>query len=107
MDLAYGAETSVLTFLGLRLGGEEVIRMQNSPRRIFDRIRQPAWTYSPGAYGFYAYAKPELTLRTLENHLGRETMARVHADVSRALALSAPVQRRLLRRRHARSPAAT
>ena len=77
MDLAYGAETSTMTFLGLRLGGEEVIRMQNSPRRILDRIRQPVWTYSPGVYGFYAYTKPELTLRTLENHLGRQTMARV------------------------------
>jgi hypothetical protein len=77
MDLAYGAETSVLTFLGLRLGGEETIRMENSPRRILDRIRQPVWTYSPGAYGFYAYAKPELALRTLENYLGQETMARV------------------------------
>ena len=29
-----------------------------------------SWTYSPGAYGFYAYTKPELTLRTLEGYLG-------------------------------------
>jgi hypothetical protein len=77
MDLAYGPEVSVLTFLGLRLGGEEIIRMENSPRRILDRIRQPVWTYSPGVYGFYAYAKPELALRTLENYLGTGTMARV------------------------------
>jgi hypothetical protein len=77
MDLAYGPQTSILTFLGLRLGGEEFIRLQNSPRRIFDRVRQPAWTYSPGAYGFYVYEKPELALRTLEHLLGRETMARV------------------------------
>jgi hypothetical protein len=77
MDLAYGPQTSILTFLGLRLGGEEFIRMQNSPRRTFDRIRQPAWTYSPGAYSFYAYEKPELALRTLDHLLGRQTLARV------------------------------
>jgi hypothetical protein len=77
MDLAFGADASVLTFLGLHVGGEEFVRLENSPRRIYDRIRQPSWTYSPGAYEFYAYAKPELTLRTLEHHLGRETMARV------------------------------
>ena len=77
MDLAYGPDTSVLTFLGLRLGGEELIRMQNSPRRIYDRIRQPSWSFSPGMYEFYAYTKPELTLRTLENYLGTRTMARV------------------------------
>src|SRR5215212_2355750 len=77
MDLAYGPETSVFTFLGFRLGGEELIRIQNSPRRIYDRIRQPSWSFSPGIYGFYAYAKPELALRTLENHLGTRTMARV------------------------------
>ena len=51
--------------------------MQNSPRRLFDRIRQPSWSYSPGSYPFYSYAKPELTLRTLEHYLGRETMARI------------------------------
>ena len=39
---------------------------------IFDRIRQPSWTYSPGQYGFYSYTKPELALRTLEHHLGAE-----------------------------------
>ena len=77
MDNLHGPQTSILTFLGLRVGGEEAIRIQNSPRRTFDRIRQPAWTYSPGAYSFYVYVKPELALRTLENLLGRETMARV------------------------------
>jgi hypothetical protein len=77
LDLAFGPDRSVLTFMGLRLGNEELIRMQNSPRRIFDRIRQPSWTYTPGSYSFYSYTKPELTLRTLEHYLGRETMARV------------------------------
>ena len=77
LDLTFGPDRSVGTLLGLRLGNEEVIRMQNSPRRLFDRIRQPSWTYTPGSYAFYSYSKPELTLRTLEHYLGRETMARI------------------------------
>jgi hypothetical protein len=77
LDLAFGPDRSVGTLLGLRLGNEEMIRMQNSPRRLFDRIRQPSWTYTPGSYGFYSYSKPELTLRTLEHYLGREVMARI------------------------------
>jgi len=76
MDLAYGPDTSVATFLGLRLGEEDTIRLQNSPRRIFDRIRQSSWTYAPGGYEFYAYVKPELALRTLEHYVGRKAMAR-------------------------------
>ena len=77
LDLAFGADRSAGSFLGLRLGNEELIRLQNSPRRTFDRIRQPSWTYSPGQYGFFSYAKPELALRTLEHHLGEDVMARV------------------------------
>jgi hypothetical protein len=77
MDRVFGADASVAAFLWLRLGQEEFIRLQNSPRRIFDRVRQASWTYSRGAYGFYSYDKPELALRTLERYLGAGTMARV------------------------------
>jgi hypothetical protein len=77
LDLAFGPDRSAASFLGLRLGNEESIQLQNTPRRTFDRIRQPSWTYSPGQYGFYSYVKPELALRTLEHLLGAEVMARV------------------------------
>jgi hypothetical protein len=37
-----------------------------------------AWDYTPSnAYGFYAYQKPEMVLRTLENMVGDQTMARI------------------------------
>src|SRR5204863_1180842 len=61
---------------GLRVGELDVIRLQNTPRRTFDRVRQDSWSYSPDRYGFYSYTKPELLLRTLEHHLGATTMAR-------------------------------
>ena len=63
--------------LGLRLGGIELSRMQNSVERMFDKIRTPAWEYSSSSnYGFNSYARTELTLRTLEALLGPETLAR-------------------------------
>jgi len=54
------------------------MRSTYSPQSKYDRIRQPAWTYSTrNAYGFYSYEKPELVLRTLELYLGERTMARI------------------------------
>jgi hypothetical protein len=78
MDIGYGADTSILRFLGLKLGSLESERAQNSLERRFDRIRTPAWGYSSsGNYGFNSYARPALVLHTLEGLLGTETMARV------------------------------
>lgn len=75
MDRAY---RHMVDLPGLRMSGIEMIRLSNGPDAIFDTIRQPAWTYrTPGAYGFYAYSKPELVLRTLQHYLGDRTMARV------------------------------
>ncbi len=62
--------------LGLQVTEEQTNRMQNNRRRISDTVRQPAWTYS-GGYSFYSYTKPGLLLRTLEGHLGEQTMARI------------------------------
>jgi len=54
------------------------VRAQNAAFPThFDRVRQPAWSYQSGTYSFYSYSKPEILLRTLENYLGEETMARV------------------------------
>jgi hypothetical protein len=75
MDLVFGRDRSVLQFLGLRIGESDFARVQNSPRRLFDRVRQPAWQFSPNAYEFYAYTKPKLLLDTLEHRLGARVMA--------------------------------
>jgi hypothetical protein len=78
MEIGYGRDTSMAEFLGLRAGAVDVIRAQNAGGGYrFDTVRQPSWSYSPGAYSFFSYTKPELLLRTLEGLLGEQTMARV------------------------------
>ncbi len=63
---------------GLKISELDFLRLQNHPARIFDAIRRPAWQYSsPSQYAFHSYFKPELVLRSLEGHLGSQTMARV------------------------------
>ncbi|MGE5815822.1 MAG: M1 family metallopeptidase, partial [Acidobacteriota bacterium] len=77
-ELVHGRETSMVSIPGLKLGGLESSRMQNSPNRKSDPILTAAWKFeSGGAYSFSSYAKTELVLRTLEGYLGQQTMARV------------------------------
>jgi hypothetical protein len=77
MRVGYGDEAGMGEVFGLKLGLTAVARATNGPGYRFDRVRQPAWTYLAGAYGFYSYQKPELLLTTLERHLGEQTMARI------------------------------
>jgi hypothetical protein len=78
MDLEYGADVSIVRALGLKLGNVEAARMQNGPHRRVDAIKRRSWEYSTqGSYGFNSYARPQLTLLTLEGLLGEQTMARV------------------------------
>ncbi|HVQ26554.1 MAG TPA: M1 family aminopeptidase, partial [Planctomycetota bacterium] len=75
MERVYGPW--ILELLGLKLGGLELSRLQNSVERMFDRIRTPAWGFSSGGnYGFNSYARTELTLLTLGALVGEETLAR-------------------------------
>ena len=78
MEAVYGPASSLLEFAGLKMGEVDTLRMGNSPDAKFNRIIANAWSYTPsGSYGFYAYQKPEIVLRTLENFVGEQTMARV------------------------------
>lgn len=78
LELLYGKDSTLIEFLGMRLGEIDSIRLENSPNMKFNAILNFAWKYTPlGAYGFYSYRKPELVLRTLENYLGERVMARV------------------------------
>jgi hypothetical protein len=77
MEKEYGYDATMVSLLGLQINEQDVIRLQNSPDANYDTIRQPAWTYpSFGAYAYNSYTRPELTLRTLEQYLGPEVMAR-------------------------------
>lgn len=77
LDQLFGAQASSGELLGLRLGQLEAQRLSNHHGRRFDRIRTEAWRFSTGQYGFNSYTRPGLVLRTLENTLGPETLARV------------------------------
>ncbi|HXK61730.1 MAG TPA: M1 family metallopeptidase [Acidobacteriota bacterium] len=76
MEERYGKRGTLVCFLGFELSELDLVRMQNTPSRIYARTLQPAWSYHSG-YSFYTYRKPQLMLRTLENYLGRQTMARI------------------------------
>jgi hypothetical protein len=76
VDELVGADRSFLELAGLRISDLDYQRLGNHRGRGSEMIRQPSWSYDAG-YAFNAYARPSLTLRTLEGLLGRRTMARV------------------------------
>jgi hypothetical protein len=78
MVAAYGAEKTVIDFLGLSLGDQDMSRTTNDPAARYNRILARAWDYVPRAdYAFYSYYKASLVLQTLEGYLGEQTMARL------------------------------
>ena len=78
MVAAYGADATILEFLGLRMGERDVNRASNDRAGRYNRVLAKSWEYTPpGDYGFYSYYKPALALTTLEGYLGEQTMARV------------------------------
>ena len=76
VDDLVGADRSFLEVAGLRVSDLDYQRLANHRGRGSEMIRQPSWSYDDG-YAFNAYARPSLTLRTLEKLLGDRTMARV------------------------------
>jgi hypothetical protein len=78
MVAAYGADATMVEFLGLRIGNRDMDRASNDPAGRYNRILAKSWEYTPpGVYGFYSYQKPSLALSTLEGYLGEQTMARL------------------------------
>jgi hypothetical protein len=78
MVAAYGADATVMEFLGIKIGEQDTSRASNDPGARYNRILAKSWEYTPsGTYSFYSYMKPALVLTTLEGYLGEETMARV------------------------------
>lgn len=78
MVAAYGADATMVEFLGYRMGDQDMTRASNDPAARYNRILARAWEYTPSsAYSFYSYSKPALVLSTLEGYVGEQTMARV------------------------------
>jgi hypothetical protein len=78
LELAFGRDATLADFFGFRFSERDYIRLAYGPDAKYNAVNQLPWTYdSDYSYGVNAYVRPELTLRSLENHVGRQTMARI------------------------------
>jgi len=78
MSHYYGKDTSMIDFLGIKIGDFHTQRMRVMQNPPLDPILKNAWGfYSGGSYSANSYAKAAFVLLTLENYLGPETMSRV------------------------------
>ena len=78
MDRWFGRDRSVLDALGARLGYFDEQRIGAASLAGWDPIVQPAWMYAtPQSYGVNTYPRSAVVLRTLENWIGQDTMARL------------------------------
>jgi hypothetical protein len=78
MVAAYGADATIMEFLGFKMGDQDMNRAVNDPAARYNRVLANAWEYTPsGAYGFYSYYKPALLLDTLQGYIGDQAMARL------------------------------
>jgi hypothetical protein len=74
----YGAETSLIDFLGIK--GDDLLfrRFGFVQHPGLDPVVQDSWKfYSRASYGANVYDKAALMMLTLENYLGAETMERI------------------------------
>ncbi len=87
LDLAYGPSPVPFTLQNIPLdgvAGTPEIGHDSLNRAAYllapkaDTLARNAWQYYDGmSYGLNSYVRPGITLRTLENYLGHDTMARI------------------------------
>ena len=77
MDKLFGVHTSLSTFLNIDQGELDSYRKAYIGKPNLDFVVKPSWDFELGGYGIFAYNKPALMLKTLENYLGKETMTRL------------------------------
>lgn len=78
MDRYYGHDRSMIDLGPLKIGDGDYQRLQFIPVFAWDPIVKNSWEFiSGGSYSTSVYSKAALTLKTLENHLGEEVMARI------------------------------
>lgn len=78
LEVAFGRDATLVDFFGFRFSERDYIRLAHGPEAKYNAVNQRPWTYdSDYSYGVNAYVRPELTLRTLEQQLGAQTMARL------------------------------
>ena len=76
MDGTYGVRTSLMDWLGIRIGNGEFSRgaYVGSRNPSVAPIATPAWKFEFGGYGMLTYFKTMLMLQTLEGLIGRPVM---------------------------------
>jgi hypothetical protein len=77
MDEAYGADTSMVEFMGMKMGDQCQRRLSYLLSPDTDPIVKYSWEFYPGSYGSLTYSKAALALRTLERYLGTEKMENI------------------------------
>jgi len=76
MDHAYGKNTAMFDFAGIRIGDTEMQRIgytHSDYRNIAESYRY-AWEYPHGGYGMNSYNKPATFLNTLHRMIGNDCM---------------------------------
>ncbi len=78
MDQYYGQGRSMIDLGPLKVGDRDYQRLQVIPVFAWDPIVKNSWEFvSTGSYGSNVYSKASLSLKTLENHIGEDVMARI------------------------------
>ena len=77
LDKHFGKHTSFLTLGGILMGDFDHQKKTYMEHPARDFIVKPSWKFELGDYGRMVYSKAMLTLMTLENYLGEETMSRI------------------------------
>ena len=79
MDKTYGEQTSMLNFMGIKIGDTETARwgVVSASNMRKAEVYRTSWGYPYGGYGAYSYSKPAIMLRTFENIWGEATMDKI------------------------------
>jgi Peptidase family M1 domain len=78
MDRYYGADRSMVELGPIKLSDGDYQRLEVIPIFAWDPVVRKSWEFvSGGSYSSNVYAKAALTLKTLENYLGEDIMARI------------------------------
>jgi hypothetical protein len=78
MNAYYGKDSSLIDFLGVKISDTANQRLSVVGSSELDPILRRSWEFfNGGSYSVNSYAKPAITLLTLERYLGEETMARI------------------------------
>ncbi len=78
MDQYYGPGRSMIDLGPIKIGDGDYHRLQVIPIFAWDPIVKHSWAFvSGGSYATNVYSKAALTLKTLENYLGENVMARI------------------------------